>query len=658
MQKASLRIAAEVYLGLPKQLLQIFQFIGRACLMRSLFCAIVILINLKATCQQSPGYLELVRKIQAQEVKFPFPQKDTAIMLGELIATKDKPVINFAIPYYGIRHQHIAGQYEPDLRTRKPGEPDGHFIVGAQNITDTDRAIKAGNYFHVNLQFRVGNWDSDEPTITLGVGSQTKIVHKGDKEVIFNDVLDTDPIVSCYYPAKGVVIEKPKAVENFFLNVLHISWNVAGAGIITLPVLPVKIIYAPVADLMRTNTSSIAITTLLGYSSSISVTNTNNTTSAIPTALQGIDEFLDALHMMGQQIAKDPDPEQHAIGEAISTIASTLKAGLGSQTITRNVSNSQTKMSSYSTTDTKTDEATASCSKGGPGEGDVIAFYTNAQLVWVADKGKINLMLLGHDPELRTPSASQLKKALASLNGKPASTRDAIWHIDAKNIRSLLALDPFTGPNGAFSQPDPARFAIVYKPDGTEAYYQNGALSQTVKISHEVITTDASLTTTAIIDLEVDKPGFLSFLGGPSEDKMVELIYSKSMYSQYTVGKIVTGSFTLNGDGDKDHYHCEVFFDNVFGTFAFRDHSLDLDNSSGVSGVLTDQGNRMLANIKIFLKAGGQTTVTTTDKDGKFSFELPYKLKPGQVLLYTSATNSKKLDYKGTAIRDLKFIRR
>jgi hypothetical protein len=74
--------------------------------------------------------------------------------------------------------------------------------------------------------------------------------------------------------------------------------------------------------------------------------------------------------------------------------------------------------------------------------------------------------------------------------------------------------------------------------------------------------------------------------------------------------------------------------------------------------VLTDQGNRMLANIKIFLKAGGQTTVTTTDKDGKFSFELPYKLKPGQVLLYTSATNSKKLDYKGTAIRDLKFIRR
>ncbi len=543
----------------------------------TLILLVLVLGILRLNAQQSATYLELVKKIQAEEIKFPFPQKDTLILMGEIIPAVSAPGIKFFIPYTDVKFRQVRGHVEPDLRETKKGEKPGDFIVGTQNITDTNRIVIAGNHFHMRLRFKVGRWLATSPTITASVGSQTKIIKRGDKEVIFDDILDTDPIVNCYYPATTVTGGNPSTkIEVIFRNVLHIHWDLAGAGLITLPVLPVKIIYAPVADYKGLNSSSISETSVKGYATNISVTSSSSNSKPVPTSLSKVDDFLAGFAQIGQAMEKNEDPDVAAVGKAINVICTVLRGGLGSQTITETVSNSQTEQNSVAVSASQTDQVTASADHGGPGEGDVIAFYLNAQFVWYADKGRLHLMMLGYEPELKTPTARQLKKQLASLRGKPAGTKDSKWHIDAKSLAGLLSLDPFTGPNGAFSQPDPKRFTVATKLDGSAAVFQNGGAKLGIAVSHQVTTTDSHSTAEVRTSVEVDKPGFLSFLGGPSEDKTIQLVYSKSVSSQYTTGQTVTGAFTLNGDGNIDHYHCQVFFDNVFGTFAFRDHSLDV----------------------------------------------------------------------------------
>jgi hypothetical protein len=250
---------------------------------------------------QPQSYMDIVNKIQAQEINFPFPQKDTTILIGEISGKTNLPSIHFLIPFDTIRIQHIPGFYEPDLHPRKPGEPDGDFIVGAQDITDTDRAVNAGTHFHMNLRLKIVNWTADAENMVVTVGSMIQTVQKGASEVLFEDVLDTDPIVSCSYPLTRVIVRPLRpGVEKIFNNMLHIKWNVAGAGIVTLPVLPVKIIYAPVVDFRRSNHSSISNTTSVGYATSISVTSSDSKTTPLSTPLTGTDDFLQSLNEIGK----------------------------------------------------------------------------------------------------------------------------------------------------------------------------------------------------------------------------------------------------------------------------------------------------------------------------------------------------------------------
>jgi hypothetical protein len=306
-------------------------------------------------------------------------------------------------------------------------------------------------------------------------------------------------------------------------------------------------------------------------------------------------------------------------------------------------------------TASETDLLTAKSINGGPGDGDVIAFYKNAKFAWLANKGRLQLLLLGYEPELKTPTARQLKQELVSLRGKPEGTLDPLWKIDSKSITSLLALDPFTGQNGPFAKPDPTRFVIARKTDGSEASFQNGGADETISVSHKIESTDQHSLATVVTNTETDKPGFLSFLGGPTEDKTIQMVYSKSTSSQYKVGQSLTGAFTLYGDGDRDHYHCEVFFDNVFGTFAFRDNSLELDGNNSVNGILLDSNKQVLPNALVLLKAQNKTFATTSDKKGKFHFQLPYKFSAKEVTLF-SAGDSSKLNLGGQHIQNLKFI--
>ncbi len=158
----------------------------------------------------------------------------------------------------------------------------------------------------------------------------------------------------------------------------------------------------------------------------------------------------------------------------MTDITGFLKDGLGSNTSTRTDSNSVTNQVTFSEDSAETDQITAKSAVGGPGIGDVVAFYTNAKLIWLCVNGKMEISLLGYDQTLKLPSVQQLNNALAGLKGKPAGTLDPDWGIDSASIESLIKLDPFTGPQGQYTQLDPARFTLAHKTDGTDAQFQVG----------------------------------------------------------------------------------------------------------------------------------------------------------------------------------------
>lgn len=268
----------------------------------------------------------------------------------------------------------------------------------------------------------------------------------------------------------------------------------------------------------------------------------------------------------------------------------------------------------------------------------------------------MEISLLGYDQTLKLPSVQQLNDALSRLKGAPVGTQDEIWGIDSASIQSLINLDPFVGPQGQFVQLDPGRFVLAHKTDGTDALFQIGGPDVVGSVTHQVQGGDSHATAMTNSTLEVDKPGFLSFLGlGEMEEKTVQYNFSKSISSGYTVGQTLTGQFTLHGDGKNDHYKCAVYFDNVFGTFAFRDFSRDLDNNTTLGGTLVGLPNRLSGNVEVRLNTGMQTFTTTTDQNGKFNFTLP-KNQQHRELTLSSDKASLKVQFQGASINNVQLV--
>jgi hypothetical protein len=616
-------------------------------------CGVLVLFSTVGIAQ-SP-YLTLINAIQAEEVNFPFPQKDTIVNVGTIDVGGGYPIITYSIPISNINHQHVPGFPESTRDLGWPG-PNRPIKVGEKYIDDTTLNLTGGNNLHMTLRFKVINWKAATPTVTLTLGTQSKTVPQGAPYLDFADFLETEPGVACWFPDQKPTPPNtsPYITQHLYGHFLHISWNVAGIGIITMPVLPVKIVYAPLVDAKMSNTASISDTKVIGYSSSVGVNSVNSTTLPIPTTLSTIDDALKDIGDLGKALSLDPETE--GVAKYVSTISTLLTDALGQNTITQTVSNSVTDQATFSTDSSETDQIIAKAAVGGPGVGDVIAFYTNAKLVWMCHNGKMELSLLGFDQTLKTPSVSQLSESLSGLKRKPAGTLDPTWKIDAKAIQSLISLDPFTGSQGQYTQLDPSRFTIAHKGDGTEARYQNGGADIPVSISHQVQSGDSHASATVNSTLEEDKPGFLAFLGiGETENKTIQYSYSKSASSGYTIGETLTAQFVLHGDGKTDHYECEVFFDNVFGTFAFRDNSRDLDKSTTVSGLLYNAANKTLSNTSVTLTVGENKFSAMTDRNGKFEIRLPHNLQEQEIMLIAKKAQFK-IKFEGKAIANVKLI--
>ncbi|MES1159935.1 MAG: hypothetical protein ABUM51_04195, partial [Bacteroidota bacterium] len=569
-----------------------------------------------------------------------FPQKDTTILVGTININKNVPVIAYAVPTYQYS-SHLCCQmgtiyYYPDGRVKSYSEDYTPPI----RIPDMGGVVSNNKALRLRLKFAITNWSATANNLTVQLGSQPpQTVSRGATEVVFENVLDVTPALS--FSINGQPTYYNPRESAWRPSPLKLEWNTAGAGVVVLPVLPVTIMYAPVADSRKLNTSSAAGTTSTGNTLSVGFDTTHSNTQPVPTSFQTITTVSSDMSAVGTGLMTTGDPDAMAVGSVLKTLSGILTSASGSSTINQTLSNSVTSQQTLAVSSSSTLQLTAHSSEGGPGTGDAICFYKNVRLLWYSHQGRMQLALLGYDPTLTTPTAGQLKTALVQLRGRPHGTKDAVWGLDSASILNLLNLDPFTGPDSTHTALDPARFSAATTDQGMPASFQVGGNDVMATIVHTIMATDLQASASSQSLTEVDKAGPLAFLGiGPSEDKTLVTSFTQRASSQSTIGRTVTNSYTLHGT-TADHYHCDVFYDNVFGTFAFRDPVTEFERVERITGTLTDSTGNKLASTQVILHAGQQSITTVTDPKGQFRFHLPYGLNNQEISLQSDSARLK-----------------
>ena len=204
---------------------------------------------------------------------------------------------------------------------------------------------------------------------------------------------------------------------------------VVGAGALTIPALPVVLLYEPpprpASDRSPDNVASYAATTSVGTVLTSSLSSSSSTTTPVPSRFEDVNTMKSVLNGLAT-----------AAGAAGNTVAKNALKGiadaLGQASATATQGTQVTTEHTLAVVQTFTQATTTGENDGGPGIGDQIQFLLNARLVWLASGGVLRMTLIGHDA-LVTRSVAALK---ANRNAEPSGISPAV-------VDALLALDPF-----------------------------------------------------------------------------------------------------------------------------------------------------------------------------------------------------------------------
>jgi hypothetical protein len=602
-------------------------------------------ISLMAQSQDSTSLSGLYNAIKAQQVNFPLPKKVETITVGTVDLSYGKPGdIPRKVPSFDFSvERYTDGSSYKVYRQIAPTPDFPEFTSMTQDVPNMGGTVTAANILQLNMRIAIINWDQFPigSTVVFKLGSQTQTVQKGATEVIFQNVTDTSPAFSITINGYQIVksIFEPFIIKG--LLPFYIKWQTVGAGVITIPVLPASIIYAPIADQQQTNVAGNTTSNPPGTSTSISFSIQNGTTNAVPSSFQNLNDIRKRMGFIGSGLIKSPDSTIIGIGTALNSISSRLAPYAATQntSIAVNQQNMLTIRNASSATQA------ASSDPGGPGSGDLISYYYNARVLWYSENGVMGLVLLGVDG-FSQATVSQLKAVLLTLKNQSPGAKDAQWHLNSASINSLLTLDPFTN-GGPRSIPDPSRFIDI-----SQATIQTSGQTFQRTFNYTVSTFNANSTAKTVTDIENDNPGFASFLGlGLTADQTIQSQIGQSASLQNSSGQALSQPFTFNGDGN-EVYSCRVYYDVIFGTFAFRDVSPQ--NPIEVSGTYYDNSHEAVPDAIITLKSGNSVFSTNTDNKGHFKFSLT---NSNIGTLDLSANNAEvKVEFAGKPVKRVKLL--
>jgi phage baseplate assembly protein gpV len=389
-------------------------------------------------------------------------------------------------------------------------------------------------------------------------------------------------------------------------------------GAFTIPVIPIAIVYAPPADSQKKSTAtygtSDSIGTSVSYDFSVDSSQTNEPVWVDGAAFKAfLSVVADALGVAGAAAAADGSAAGAAAAKTTAgqlTSASKDITSIGSLLPSLTDTNQQGTVNESGSTVTVTyTQSTAlgtTAAGGGPGVGDNIIFYKNVLVAWAYTDGVWQLFPF---------SAGFTTVTAALLQSQP--TQIGISSADAQ---ILLSLDPFVAGGPSASLPSD-RFTIpAGAPNGSITY--GGGTTYTNSFSTVRDVKETTTTKTYTTDTSSFSPGTLLEMFGvsPQTSKTTTTLTN-------AVGSDVSSTVSLSVNlvsGPSDLFTIVIWFDNLFGTWAFQ------QLATTAQPLVSGQGAQPGEVVK--LEAGGQVHLSVADSKGNYEFRAA-NIPPGNAQL-------------------------
>ena len=319
-------------------------------------------------------------------------------------------------------------------------------------------------------------------------------------------------------------------------------------GTFQLEALPLCIVYEPPQTSEGLNHASYERAAFQRTQIGMTVSEQESTTRPGAAPTTGVDLFRDAV-----DLAKDLPiiSEVPGLGAALGGLDSLLDGLLGTTQVTT-VSGSGTTEGHRMTLGLVGGDVYTTSGHAGPGRGDLFVLAKHPRFAWVGVESRpesVQLLYLGS--RYLTVSAGQLQDELADYTNQYGLSKDT--------ISALLALDPLAAnPNAAAL--DSRRFARLDVHESASGDYEKYS-SVTIEHADHFAGTEFHSKTIS------HKAGWLGWLWGDKTETVTMRTELRS-YTAESAGEEISVAVSLYPDPEGP-YAVQVWYDRVFGTFAF-----------------------------------------------------------------------------------------
>jgi hypothetical protein len=381
-----------------------------------------------------------------------------------------------------------------------------------------------------------------------------------------------------------------------------------GAGAFIVPAIPVTVLYAPPLDSHKRTFASYSETKSAGNAVTVSFSDSSSAKKADNLSqFAASTEFRSVSTKVASALGGSSNEYAQAAGTIIGLLGKMVESVEGNQEAGTKTTREHALRLGISASSTFRTQPQA----GGPGHGDRIFYLKKARVGWVVAQTPgtpgttLSLVLMGHDA-LASYTVDELKNDLAKLEASPpAYARGQVTGLPVDAIKNLISLDPFAHDPDA--NLDDHRFAFHDEYDGGTCGPDK------IELTRTSLATDRNAETKFRVRIDEYSRGFWAAIGmggDPNfEDKTVVTTTSHSALTEQTSSSSSTATL-MRYCAVGEHLGIRVFYDKVFGTFAFKD---------------VPQGEVRLAgtvkpNSVVKLSVGGRTVRTKADASGNYTF--------------------------------------
>jgi len=490
------------------------------------------------TAQQA---YDAIKQLEAQG-KLPLPEPSVKKLVGTFHA--DNGQFHFAVPTGTdtvIETVEVNGKPKTITQKRTVGKVN---VGAALDLSLEFVVMNPKGTLSVNIGGVSASAPPGQNQITVDVGNMMSILQSGGKLSVID----------------GTIWSGSASTD---IHLLVIRPATVGAGAFTFPAVPIGLVYAPPPGAQNKNFAQYSSMNSFSRKLSGSVSSASTTKTA---DAYSITDFAGKVGSLIGSIggASKENADLQSANASLLVGLNLLPALFPDET--QSTTNSLTTTTEHDLQTTDTDTATAGTPAGlGPGLGDRFIYLRNVKVAWLIANGALSYSVLGTDGIRSYPAQNLISDAAAIAASSGSVTVGPVTNLDAATLKALLNLDPF------ISNPSPTLLPPRFVPNDPPSAGGNGTdpSGDAFTVTHDVSVTDTTTQTNVSTTISDYKPGWLIGLLGDNQSTENQMTFTYTSANQVNTEQKQTATVTFFAGPNDPPYLVGLFFDRLFGTFAF-----------------------------------------------------------------------------------------